>query len=424
MKTHEEHRTWKTTSTYPFEKFGAELMEYTQTGKIPSQGDKNVRYALELQKQRLKAKGLSMKYEFSPRGHFADSTGPGKEWKDDRYTSHMEYRTCRLHRTIYRNLNKVYDQNESCIFYQIITDVNNYEVIGSDTMECPNCGAFSQIRTLETGCEYCGTYFKMSDLFPKTTNFYFIKDVGGTEEEVNHSMKKFMIPCMILPFLINLFRMLFMDEISETFILDIIGLVIGSVIIGGALGYFLFSIRMLTRVFKEAGKSMPMLFNVAGSAKRFVTQMKKCSPEFSFEYFSGKVVAILKMILFSDNAQELTYYTGGPLGNKFSNILDSHYAGACALKKFTVQGDYCYVTVDVYMEDIYDMGKRIRLQDEKFHITLCKNIRKPTNLHFSIQSMKCKSCGSSFDATKQKFCPNCETAFELMDEDWVVTNIS
>ena len=39
MSTHGEHRIWKTTSHYPFEKFGAELIEYTQTGNIPSQGD-------------------------------------------------------------------------------------------------------------------------------------------------------------------------------------------------------------------------------------------------------------------------------------------------------------------------------------------------------------------------------------------------
>lgn len=79
MNTHEEHRIWKTTSHYPFESFGAGLVEYTQTGNVPAQGDQNVRYALELLKQRLKDKALLMKYEFTPRGHFADSSGPGRE---------------------------------------------------------------------------------------------------------------------------------------------------------------------------------------------------------------------------------------------------------------------------------------------------------------------------------------------------------
>lgn len=163
MSTHEEHRIWKTTSHYPFEKFGAELVEYTQTGNIPSQGDQNVRYALELQKQRLKDKALLMKYEFTPRGHFADSSGPGREWKDDHYTSRMEYRTTRLTRKIYRAQKKIYEKGERCIFYQIITDAYNWNVIGDDTHACPNCGAPSAIKVLENGCPYCGTEFSLAD---------------------------------------------------------------------------------------------------------------------------------------------------------------------------------------------------------------------------------------------------------------------
>ena len=423
MSTHEEHRIWKTTSHYPFEKFGAELIEYTQTGNIPSQGDQNVRYALELQKQLLKDKALLMKYEFTPRGHFADTSGPGREWKDDHYISRMEYRTTRLTRKICRAQKKIYEKGENCIFYQIITDAYNWNVIGDDTHACPNCGAPSPIKVLENGCPYCGTFFKMSDLFPKTTNFYFIRDVGGTEKEVYGSLKKVMISCMLIIFLINLLRIIFVDGINELFIFEMIGNIIGSVIIGGALGYFLYSISLLITVFREAGKSIPMLFNVAGSSKRFVTLMKRYSPEFSFEYFSGKVVAILKMILFSDDADELTYYNGQPLENMFTDIIDSSYAGACALKQFKVQGDYCYVTVDAYMEDLYDNGRRIYERNEKFRITLCKNIRKRINLHFSIQAIQCKSCGSSFNATKQKCCPSCGTEFSLADEDWVVTKM-
>ena len=423
MNTKDEHRIWKTTSGYPFESFGAGLAEYTQTGNIPSQGDRDVRYALELQKKRLDNKSLLMKYEFTPRGHFADTTGPSREWKDSHYTSHMEYRTCRLTRKLYRAQKKIYDKEESCIFYQIITDANNYEVIGEDILACPNCGAASQIKILENACPYCGTFFKMSDLFPKTTNFYFIRDVGGTEKEVNRDLKKVMIPCILALFLMNLLRMLLVDGISEYFIFELLGIIIGSVIFGAAIGYFGYSFYLLTKVFRSAAKSIPMLFNTAGSANRFVTQMKRYSPNFSFEYFSGKVVALLKMILFSENAQELTIYKGFPLDKTFSDIIDSSYAGACALKNFSVQGDYCYVTVDAYMENLYDDGKRTYEKDEKFRVTLCKNIRKPINLHFSIQAIKCDSCGSSFNAMKQKCCPGCSTAFEAADEDWVVMKV-
>ena len=104
-----------------------------------------------------------MKYEFTPRGHFADSSGPGREWKDDHYTSRMEYRTTRLTRKIYRAQKKIYEKGESCIFYQIITDAYNWNVIGDDTHACPNCGAPSAIKVLENGCPYCGTEFSLAD---------------------------------------------------------------------------------------------------------------------------------------------------------------------------------------------------------------------------------------------------------------------
>ena len=423
MNTKEEHRTWKTTSHYPFEKFGAGLVEYTKTGNLPEQGDRNVRYALELQRERLKNKDLILKYDFTPRGHFADTTGPGREWKDEHYTSRMEYRTCRLTRKIYRAQKKVYDKGENFVFYQTITDANNYNVVGSDTHPCPNCGAVSPINVLENGCPYCGTFFKISDLFPKTTNFYFIRDIGGTEKEVMGSVKKVMFLCVLVLLLISMLPIFFTDTIDAPFIVNMIGSVIGSVIGGCFLGYFSYSLVLVIKTFSQAGKSIPMLFNIAGSSQRFVSKMKRYSSNFSFEYFSGKVVSLLKMILFSEDARELTYYTGEPLGDMFTNIIDSTYGGACALKKFTVQGDYCYVTVEVYMEDIYDNGRRIYDKNEKFRITLCKNIRTPINLHFSIHAMQCKSCGSSFDATKQKTCPSCGTAFDLMNEDWIVTGI-
>ncbi len=421
--SHDEHRIWRKNSKYPFEAFGAQLAEYTTTGEIPKQGDQNIRYTLELQKNRLKKKSLSMKYEFTPRGHFADTTGPTKEWKDGLYTSRMEYRTCYLNRTIYCKEEEVFNKKQSNIFYQIITDSNNYDTIGDEIYVCPNCGAPTPIKELESGCPYCGTFFKMSDLFPKTTNFYFIKDVGGTEKEVKKDLKRYMIPCMLGTFCIFLFNAFFGKNSDGLTPYTLFSIPIGSVLLGGFLGYLIFAVRILANLIHGAGKSMPMLMNTSGSANRFVQQMRQFSPAFSFEYFSGKVVSILKMILFSDTPQELSYYAGSPLGDRFQDIIESSYSGACALKNFAVQGDYCYVSVEVYMENLYDNGKRISKKDEKFCITLCKNIRKPINLHFSIQAMQCQSCGNSFNATKQKCCPSCGTPFALIDEDWVVTKI-
>lgn len=155
---------------------------------------------------------------------------------------------------------------------------------------------------------------------------------------------------------------------------------------GALSGYLWYVIKVMRHLFADAGKLLPMLINVAGSGKKFVSQMKRYSPEFSYEYFSDKVVSILKMLVYSEKPQEVPYYVGEPFGNVFSDIIDSSYTGAVALKRFQVQEEYCYVTVDIYMDDIYD-------------------------------------CGSSFNAAIQRSCPNCQTRYEIEDDDWTVLNI-
>lgn len=426
MDTHTEHRVWKTTSPYPFEAFGAGLAEYTATGKPPAQGNQDVRYALRLQKERLESRSLLMKYEFTPRGHFADASGPGREWRDDLYTSRMEYRTCRMTRSFCRTQSgsqphRLYEKSQNYIFYQTITDANHYDSMEDEPYVCPSCGAPGRIGDLESGCPYCGTFFQMSDLFPKTTSFYFVEDVGGTQTEVKGSMKTTMRLCMAVFFLLSLFHMLTQGTFS---IPMLIWQTVLSLLLGAGCGYLLYSLKLGAQLIRGTGKALPKIAHTAGSSARFVEQMRQYSPEFSYEYFSGKAVSLLRMLLFSKDAEKLSVYAGPPLNGRFDSIVDVSYSGACALQHFGVQGETCFVTVDVFLDTYTDQGSRIREKEERFRVTLCRNIRRPINLHFSIQAIKCRNCGASFDAAVQKYCPHCATPVSLAEEDWIVTAVS
>lgn len=79
--------------------------------------------------------------------------------------------------------------------------------------------------------------------------------------------------------------------------------------------------------------------------------------------------------------------------------------------------------VNVYMDDIYEESGRIRTRRDVFRMSLQKDISTPINMHMSIRKIACKTCGNSFDATKQKKCPSCASAYDLSREDWVVTAI-
>lgn len=423
MSSKDEKISWDKSHHSIFENFALDLIDFMETNKLPAYGDQDLNYCLELQQKRLINKKMTMKYNIIPRGLFADGGGMGKSWSDEHYVSNMEYRTCKLIRTFYRDQKKVYNKKQDTIFYQIITNVYNRDIVGSDLYTCPNCAAISKISALRQGCPYCGTFFNMTDLFPKVTNFFFVEDSGGTGKELKYSIGKVIALCA-LPCIIG-YTIYFHNNAmaGEGLIFSIIRGILSGTLLGAITGYFLWAMAQVVTLFIKAGKSMPMVINATGSGKRFVDQMKQYSPEFSYEYFSDKAVSILKMIIFSDDAGELPNYVGEPLGNIFSDIVESAYTGAVALKQFSVKNDYCYVVVDVYMENIYDKGKRIYKKNEKIRMYLCKRVNKVINYHFSIMKIQCKGCGGNFDATKRRTCPSCGKRYEIEDDDWGVTKI-
>lgn len=409
----------RTIKNFIVDKFIKELQEFTCTGKYLTSAGQDLNYSLELQRKRLESKNLDMRYEIVPKGSFAESSGSRRIWTDNRYVSQMEYRTCELTKTFSRNDEKLFQRKKDYYFYEIITDVKDNDVVAHDTYTCPNCGAISQIGDLQKGCSYCGTFFKMTDLFPKVTNFCLMQD-DYSKDRLNGDLKKWMVACGVVIYISNLLRSL----VEGTFEIGIlIWGILGAALGGVFFGYFFYSIISLVGVFVKAGKSVPTLLNIAGSEKTFETKMKKHSPEFSYQYFSDKVVSIMKMILFSESPENLPYYVGEPIVNTFSDIVDSTFTGSVALKKFKVEEEFCNVTVDVYTENVLDVGNRLRRKEEVFRVVLRKNVRTPIDMQFSIKKIQCKGCGASFDATKQRNCPTCGRVYEIGDDDWVVISI-
>ena len=420
--------TWDKHNGSIFESFALDLSSFTHTGKYPSDAGQDVKYGLELQFERLKERNLTMQYDITPRGLLADGKGCRRQWKDDKYITQMEFRTCCLSRTVYRDNRKVYDKDQNSTFYQFITDVRDSDAVVDELYSCPNCGAVSRISVLKSGCPFCKTYFTMHELFPKVTNYYFLQDDSYTDQEFKRVMRKVLFPCIVLSVLVytTYFYMTYDAGNSNTASRLIYALFsggIGGTIFGTISGYILWVFAQLGILFVRAGKSMPMLFNMAGSGRRFTSFMSRYSPEFSYEYFSDKVVSLIKMIIYSKNPSDLPYYEGESLGSRFLNVIESSYAGAVALKRYGVQGDYCYVVVDVYLENLYDNDSRIKIKKDKVRVELRKNIRKPIDISFSIEKIQCKSCGASFNAARMRNCPHCGTRYEIGDDDWVITKL-
>lgn len=420
MKKQKKEIVWKKSKSDMFETFAVELQEYTRTGRLPDSCDKDMRYCLELQRERHREKGIVMQYEFVPRGHFPKANRNCHGMEDACYKARINWRTCRFEQKIYKD-KKIIDSSENnMIFYQMITDTKNNQLVEEEDYVCPNCGAISKVKDLINGCAYCGTYFKMDELFPKVTNFYMVKDPSGTGKEIKGEIIKSILWTM--PICIILFTLMFHFLDGHHILVSAIMGSFAGIFASPIFGYFLWAVLKIGFIFKEAGRSISILANAGGSDKKFEAQMKEYSPEFSYMYFVGKVISMLRMIIYAKDAQELPIYTGKGVGELFSDIVDSHMVGPLALKKFQVEGDYCYVTVEAYMDVVYATG-RIRKKREKFRLELRRNVTTPMQVNFSITKIHCKSCAASFDATKQRTCPNCDTRYEVSDEDWVVLSV-
>ena len=405
-----------------YESFAMELQQWSRTGKAPYQADQDLAWVLENQYARLRSRGLELEYDIVPRGHFVNGHGVRRDWKDGHYITTMDCRSCSFSRTMLRRGKKAFKRQKNTLMYQYITDVYNVYAARQDIHICPNCGAPSTLAGLMDGCDYCGTRFDMPDLYPKVGNYYHIEDAGMTQGEVKGEVGKTMLKTGLIATLVFVAINLFGNQDGVSIVRSVLNSLIPGAAFGVIGGYILWAVGKVAKVFKEAGKAIPLLARMGNSEKRFESQMQMYSPEFSYHYFVDKAVNLLKTVLFSQDPRRLPFYQGQG-DETFLDIVDSQFTGATALRDFRVVDGICYVTVDVCLDDLRDTGSRVREKRDWFRMEMYRDVSKPIDLHFSIHNIQCAGCGGSFDAVRHRTCPHCGRPYELQDLDWMVLSV-
>lgn len=76
----------------------------------------------------------------------------------------------------FHNANEtVFEQQLEMTMYEIVAHTPDTTRVDQIRVTCPQCGAVNAALKLEEGCPYCGTRFRIRDLFPRVVNFFFIK---------------------------------------------------------------------------------------------------------------------------------------------------------------------------------------------------------------------------------------------------------
>ena len=414
---------WSKESSDIFERFAAGIDDAISKGESLDCADRDLNYGIKLQHERLEHYGITMKMDLTPRGLWTEGFKLGRFQGDDHFEFYKESRTCKKDESYYKNGRRLYRNVDNYKLSQTVTDFATEENPADRQYKCPSCGAVSTVAQLVAGCPYCGTKFKMSEFYPKITNYYFNLDIGYKSGRTA-KICKWSIPitfaAIITPFLLfSCSAALAEHRTASPWGIFMIGLIL-ALIFGPTFGYCIAYWIDKMKYESNDARSNKMSTIYKGSRTAFKDYMEKLSQEYSYEYFADKTVALIKMLIYSDKPEELTFYNGPALDPSLQNILNVTSLGEVGITRMEVIGDYVVVNANVHLDDTYINGEQIRVVNDMFRVVMKKNITKPVNLGFNITSLHCPSCAGSYDATRTKICPHCGSANRIEDVDWAV----
>lgn len=406
-------------------RFVDEYELWCNEGKNPDIASIDLDFALDLQKKRLDEKGVKIQTAFTDKETVKNEVpiNACTAYDMGKCKSNIASKTYEVTEKYFKDGKKKKKIKDRFFFYTMITRLENRN--SEVACSCPNCGAVSSVRELLNGCKNCKTRFIMDDLFPKVTNFYFVK----TYSLANKSTKKVLAPYLLGGIVaVAAFTVWVVvkdgtfDPATANMVYEI-GIRAIPVLLGGLLaGYLAWAFKTLFGLFVGAAKSIPMIGPHFNCQKRLPWLMKEVNPNFSYEYFIGKVLALLKIMIFSDDYTNLAVYEGNPMKNPFGDIVDIKYRGVSKLNSFNVTNGCCYVDMTVYATTVKNKNSSFRVKNEKFRLTVCRSVNAMDDGVFTMKKVTCKSCGASFDATRERNCPYCGNPYHLGNDDWVVVS--
>ena len=404
-----------------YKKFIRQMSNWYNGGELPELAGQDLRFALELQRQKLQSLGLDMQCNLkntgSPEIHVGDIFFNDRIFKNSFIGGNMN-----MTRSIGSSQSSLYENTSDISLSTVIQNLKtDTRPSASVALCCPHCGAPSTLGELESSCKYCGTKFLMSELYPKVMNFFIYKkeDRADNDAKNKRELKKYLTVSIIPMVIFGIISNLFVHQ-TPIMIVNIIYGILGGILAGGMIGGLVFGFKKLFETLALMGNSLRGGGKVA-STLLYANKIKKNDPEFSSEYFRDKITSLFRMAVYSKEASELACCKCR-CPEKAADIIEAQLYNF-SITDCKIKDMVCDVDVILYLDCLHYNNGKIKSKTDKFKMRVRKHIKNETDLSFSFAAVSCPSCGASFDARNVKACPYCNNVYLHEEHDWVITDI-
>lgn len=395
--------------------FSSQLGEWSRTGKEPELGDWNIRAYLDAQENRLKDMELKRTFEFKPDDRVYKVGDYAVGVLLNGYNKRLNYALGQKKTEYFKDGKIIFSEKMHVPLYQLIKwPVDDKADRKKETYVCPNCGNIEKLEVLESeGCQYCGTRFVMSQLYPKVTNFYTLENTSDKKRSIGDVIR--LIPGCLIVALILTFVMLFTDTGTEAY--SFMSIFPVSCILIFLLGIW------FSPIIHEIAENAPVSLGVAGAKRKITSKLRHYDETFSYDYFEGKALSLLRMIVFADDPMNYIQFEGKELSPSFRNIVDMEYRGGVDVNEIKESGEYIEVTLKVFMKNTYYAKGKCKKKNDTMYLHMRHHAKWKVEPEFSIVKVSCHGCGGSFDATKHRNCPFCQKEYDVGIDDWTVLDL-
>ncbi|MGN0424274.1 MAG: hypothetical protein ACI4FY_03075 [Acetatifactor sp.] len=382
-------------------------------------------YALQLNRERLDRKALTMQVHMKNSRRGADSVLAGK---DGKYTVYEVHRLAKKEIQFFHENKKMKHFEKDC---EAILDV--VESIHSENEYCcPCCGNMDVPENFFEGCRYCGSQFNFEDFQSKVNQVHFRDTAMVTFHGLNYALlyiKQLSLGCGVLGVLAYHVARLILQYSGKELPSDAYNL------FAGTLGAFLYG-AFLGGLAIFAGSIFlslvwAVIVNPIVTAKydrdmwnnnRIAAKIRKRDAAFSAKGFAAVLNSRMQVLHFANSKAETEAFIkcdAEELLSRYENIVYLNME-RYRMKKYRMDEQFQYISADLLLHGFSFNGKKMKRVKEKVRVRLRRRAAAVTQVLNEKVYLTCPNCGSSLSLKNGCKCLYCDSEPDLASIDWVI----